>query len=59
MAQDDVRGHADECRYRYAASTTLRARTKSLRGSYNDPDYGLSFDNTGKNGHYPEFAWHA
>ena len=24
-----------------------------------DPDYGLSFDNTGKNGHFREFAWQA
>jgi hypothetical protein len=26
-------------------------------GTYNDPDYGWSFDNTGKNGHYRDFAW--
>ena len=32
---------------------------KSLKGRYDDPDYGLSFDNTGKNGHYREFAWEA
>jgi hypothetical protein len=32
---------------------------KSLKGTYNDPDYGWSFDNTGKNGHYREFAWQA
>ena len=30
---------------------------KSLKGYYNDPDYNFSFDNTGKNGHYREFAW--
>lgn len=30
----------------------------SVRGGYDDPDYGLRFDNTGKNGHYREFAWH-
>ena len=30
---------------------------KSLKGRYDDPDYGLSFDNTGKNGHFREFAW--
>jgi hypothetical protein len=32
---------------------------KSLKGRYDDPDYGLSFDNTGKNGHFREFAWQA
>lgn len=32
---------------------------KSLKGHYDDPDYGLSFDNTGKNGHFREFAWQA
>jgi hypothetical protein len=32
---------------------------KSVRGTYHDPDYGFSFDNTGKNGHYREFAWQA
>ena len=31
--------------------------TKSLHGQYDDPDYDLAFDNTGKNGHYREFAW--
>ena len=30
---------------------------KGLKGRYDDPDFGLSFDNTGKNGHYREFAW--
>lgn len=30
---------------------------KSVTGSYDDPDYDLAFDNTGKNGHYREFAW--
>jgi hypothetical protein len=32
---------------------------RSLKGRYDDPDYGLSFDNTGKNGHFREFAWAA
>ena len=30
---------------------------KGTKGRYDDPDYGLSFDNTGKNGHFHEFAW--
>ena len=30
---------------------------KGTKGRYDDPDYGLSFDNTGKNGHFREFAW--
>lgn len=30
---------------------------RSVKGVYDDPDLGLSFDNTGKNGHYREFAW--
>lgn len=30
---------------------------KSVRGHFDD--FGLSFDNTGKNGHYREFAWQA
>lgn len=30
---------------------------RSLQGKYNDPDYDFSFDNTGRNGHYREFAW--
>ena len=30
---------------------------KGVKGVYNDPDYGLSFDNTGKNGHFRQFAW--
>jgi len=30
---------------------------RGTKGVYNDPDYGLAFDNTGKNGHYREFAW--
>ena len=30
---------------------------KSVRGHFDD--FGLSFDNTGKNGHYREFAWAA
>jgi hypothetical protein len=33
------------------------AIAKSLRGHFSD--YGLTFDNTGKNGHYREFAWQA
>jgi hypothetical protein len=28
---------------------------RSVRGHFDD--FGLSFDNTGKNGHYREFAW--
>ncbi len=31
------------------------AIAKSVRGHFDD--FGLSFDNTGKNGHYREFAW--
>jgi hypothetical protein len=30
---------------------------QSTIGRYDDPDYGLAFDNTGKNGHFREFAW--
>lgn len=32
---------------------------RGVIGRYSDPDYGLSFDNTGKNGHFREFAWQA
>jgi len=32
---------------------------RSVIGRYNDPDFGFSFDNTGKNGHFREFAWQA
>jgi hypothetical protein len=32
---------------------------QSSTGVFNDPDYGWSFDNTGKNGHYRDFAWSA
>ncbi|WP_125614088.1 DUF1326 domain-containing protein [Specibacter cremeus] len=32
---------------------------QSSIGTFNDPDYGWSFDNTGKNGHYRDFAWAA
>ena len=32
---------------------------KGVVSSYDDPDYGLSFDNTGKNAHIREFAWQA
>jgi hypothetical protein len=35
------------------------AIAKSIKGVYDDPDFGLSFDNTGKNAHYREFAWHS
>ena len=35
------------------------AIARSITGRYSDPDYGLSFDNTGKNGHFREFAWQA
>jgi len=31
------------------------AIARSVRGHFDD--FGLSFDNTGKNGHYREFAW--
>jgi hypothetical protein len=30
---------------------------KSLKGHYDDSDFGLAFDNTGKNGHFREFSW--
>ena len=30
---------------------------KSLKGRYDDPDFGLAFDNTGKNGNFREFSW--
>ena len=33
--------------------------SRGVTGRYNDPDYGLSFDNTGKNGHFRDFAWQA
>ncbi|MGP7995973.1 MAG: DUF1326 domain-containing protein [Streptosporangiaceae bacterium] len=32
---------------------------RSITGRYSDPDYGLAFDNTGKNGHFRQFAWQA
>jgi hypothetical protein len=32
---------------------------RGLVGRYDDPDFGLAFDNTGKNGHAREFAWSA
>ena len=35
------------------------AVARSTVGTYDDPDYGWSFDNTGKNGHYRDFAWQA
>ncbi len=31
----------------------------SKKGVYEDSDYGFSFDNTGKNGHFREFSWAA
>jgi hypothetical protein len=30
---------------------------RGVKGFYDDPDIGISFDNTGKNGHFREFAW--
>jgi hypothetical protein len=30
---------------------------RSLKGVYSDADFGLTIDNTGKNGHYREFSW--
>lgn len=30
---------------------------KSLKGVYEDKDFGFTFNNTGKNGHYREFEW--
>ena len=32
---------------------------RRVTGWYRDPDYGLAFDNTGKNGHFRDFAWQA
>lgn len=32
---------------------------RSLKGVFNDPGFGLVFDNTGKNGHIRPFAWAA
>jgi len=32
---------------------------RSVVGRYDDPDYAFSFDNTGKNGHFRDFAWAA
>ncbi len=32
---------------------------RGVVGRFDDPDFGLAFDNTGKNGHYREFAWAA
>jgi hypothetical protein len=32
---------------------------RGVTGRYDDADYGLAFDNTGKNGHFREFAWSA
>lgn len=32
---------------------------RSLVGRFSDPDFGLEFDNTGKNGHVREFSWAA
>jgi hypothetical protein len=30
---------------------------RGLVGRYDDPEFDLAFDNSGKNGHYREFAW--
>src|SRR2546423_205348 len=44
-----------------AVANTIQPRgsnlpiAKSVKGTFDD--FGLSFDNTGKNGHYREFAW--
>jgi hypothetical protein len=32
---------------------------KGVKGHYDDPDFGLAFDNAGKNGHFRDFAWSA
>jgi len=32
---------------------------KSVRGVYDDSEFGFSFDNSGKNGHIAKFAWAA
>ena len=32
---------------------------RSVKGVYDDADYGLAFDNTGKNGHFRDFSWAA
>ena len=32
---------------------------KSLKGVFTDAEFGLVFDNTGKNGHVRSFAWAA
>jgi hypothetical protein len=32
---------------------------RGVTGRYEDADYGLAFDNAGKNGHYREFSWAA
>ena len=46
--------------YFMASRSSRQARSqRSVTGRYSDPDYGLSFDNTGKNGHFREFAWQA
>jgi hypothetical protein len=31
--------------------------SRGIVGRFDDPDFGLSFDNTGKNGHISPFAW--
>lgn len=31
--------------------------SRGIVGRFEDPDWGLSFDNTGKNGHISPFAW--
>lgn len=30
---------------------------RGVKGVFHDPDYGLEFDNTGKNGHFRPFSW--
>jgi hypothetical protein len=35
------------------------AIARGVKGLYHDPDYGLSFDNSGRNGHFRAFAWAA
>lgn len=32
---------------------------RGVKGWFDDPDYGLAFDNAGRNAHFREFAWSA
>ena len=49
-------GHAH--RQRVPPDGRRPGRSPAARwGPTDDPDYGWSFDNTGKNGHYRDFAW--